>query len=114
MEEGYKSISLQHYGNIACYNPRDGTWCPTVPPWTEAQAPRLLYFKPESFLSHGTFTISDALLGPLNLIFCEVLDPEEDAARMMLNYHSELFYQRNTAFSQPYYSRHDWVQISQD
>ena len=91
----------------------DGTWCPTVPPWTEAQAPRLLYFKPESFLSHGTFTISDALLGPLNLIFCEVLDPEEDAARMMLNYHSELFYQRNTAFSQPYYSRHDWVQISQ-
>lgn len=91
----------------------NGTWCPTVPPWTETIAPRLLYVKPETFLSHGTFTVSDALLGPLNLIYCEVLDPDEPAARMMMDYHSEMFYQRNAAFSQPYYSRHDWVQLKQ-
>jgi hypothetical protein len=30
---------------------------------------------------------------------------------MMLDYHSELFYKRNAAFSQPYYSRHNWVQL---
>jgi hypothetical protein len=89
----------------------DGTWCPTVPPWTEARTLRLLYFDPETFLSHGTFTVSDAMLGPLYLVFCEVLDPTEQASRMMLNYHSDLFYQRNAAFSQPYYSRHNWLQI---
>jgi hypothetical protein len=89
----------------------DGTWCPTVPPWTEARTLRLLYLDPETFLSHGTFTVSDAMLGPLYLVFCEVLDPEEQASAMMLNYHAEIFYQRNSAFSQPYYSRHNWLQL---
>jgi len=91
----------------------DGTWCPTVPPWTEARAPRLLYLEPEVFLSHGTFTVPDGLLGPLYLIFCEVLDPSEQASLMMLKYHTEMLYQRNAAFSQPYYSRHNWVQLRQ-
>jgi hypothetical protein len=90
---------------------RDGTWCPTVPPWTEAKAMRLLYLNHETFLSHGTFTVSDAMLGPLYLVFCEVFDPKEAAAEMLLKYHSDLFYQRNAAFSQPYYSRHNWMQI---
>ena len=89
----------------------DGSWCPTVPPWTEARSLRLLYLNNETFLSHGTFTLSDAMLGPLYLVFCEVLDPREPASRMMLDYHQELFYQRNSAFSQPYYSRHNWVQL---
>jgi hypothetical protein len=89
----------------------DGTWCPTVPPWTEAKALRLLYLNPETFMSHGTFTVSDAMLGPLYLVFCEVLGPEEQASGMLLSYHSELFYQRNAAFSQPYYSRHNWLQL---
>lgn len=89
----------------------DGTWSPTVPPWTEAKALRLLYLNPETFLSHGTFVVSDAMLGPLYLVFCEVLDPDEEASQMLLNYHSELFYQRNAAFSQPYYSRHNWIQL---
>ncbi len=89
----------------------DGTWCPTAPPWTEARALRLLYLTHETFLSHGTFTVPDAMLGPLYLIFCEVLDPREPVSRMLLDYHQELFYQRNAAFSQPYYSRHNWVQL---
>ena len=88
----------------------DGTWCPTVPPWTEADGLRALYQKKETFWSHGTFTAADAMLGPMYLVFCEVLDPFEPASKNMLSYHSELFYQGNAAFSQPYYSRHNWLQ----
>lgn len=89
----------------------DGRWSPTVPPWPEATGPRALHISPESYYSHGTVTAPDVLLGPLYLVFCEVLAPEEPAARMMLEYQSELFLERNAAFSQPYYSRHDWVQL---
>jgi hypothetical protein len=100
--------SMAHSPVIPC---GDGTWCPTVPPWTEATGPRSLYIQPETFFSHGTFTVPDVLLGPLYLVFCEILSPEEQAAGMMLKYHSELFYQNNAAFSQPYYSRHNWLQL---
>ncbi|MBI5009451.1 MAG: hypothetical protein HZB98_07360 [Bacteroidia bacterium] len=89
----------------------NGTWSPTVPPWTEATALRLLYLNPETFLSHGTFTVSDAMLGPMYLVFCEVFEPDETVSKILLDYHTELFYQRNAAFSQPYYSRHNWLQI---
>ena len=89
----------------------DGSWCPTVPPWTEASGPRALHLIPETFVSHGTVTAPDVLLGPLYLVFCEVLAPDEQISAMMLDYHSELYYQHNAAFSQPYYSRHNWVQL---
>ena len=89
----------------------DGTWSPTVPPWTEADAPRLLYRKAEVFRSHGTFTAPDGLLGPLYLVFCEVIDPEEKAASQMADYYGELLLQGNSPFSQPYYSRYNWYQL---
>jgi hypothetical protein len=92
----------------------DGSWCPTVPPWTEATGPLSLYVNPGNCFSHGTFTTRDVLLGPLYLIFCEVLDPWEETSTMMLKYHTELFYQRNAVFSQPYYSRHAWLQLKKD
>lgn len=88
----------------------DGTWSPTIPPWTEAPGPRLLYQKHEAFRSHGTFTVPDGLLGPMYLVFCEVVDPNEPLAETLLNYHSELMFQENSAFSQPYYCRHNWLQ----
>ncbi len=91
----------------------DGTWCPTVPPWAEAIGPRALYTKKETFYSHGTFTVPDVLLGPLYLVFCEVLSVNEPASKMMLDYQSELFFQNNAVFSQPYYSRHNWIQAKQ-
>lgn len=97
-------------GNSAVVPLGDGTWCPTVPPWTEATNLRAFLSINETFFSHGTFSTSDALLGPLYLVFCEVLDVNEQASKMMLDYHSELFYQHNAAFSQPYYSRHNWIQ----
>ncbi len=92
----------------------DGTWSPTVPPWTEAIGPRSLHLIPETFASHGTVTAPDVLLGPLYLVFCEVLSPDDPISKMILNYHSELFFLRNTAFSQPYYSRHNWIQIKRN
>lgn len=88
----------------------DGTWCATVPPWPEAGALRVLYEKPELFWSHGTFTAQDALLSPMYLPFTEVLSPFEPASRSLLDYHSEILYQGDAAFSQPYYSRHNWLQ----
>lgn len=112
--EEWKKDIRESFFNAVALSPvvplGDGTWSPTAPPWTEGDGPRALFQKKETFWSHGTFTGADALLGPLYLVFCEVLEPEEPASKMLLNYHSELFYQENSAFSQPYYSRHNWLQ----
>ena len=89
----------------------DGTWSPTLPPWTEAIGPRALYFNREKFYSHGTFTVPDVLLGPMYLVFCEVFGVNEPLSGILLNYESELFLQNNAVFSQPYYGRHDWLQV---
>lgn len=86
----------------------DGTWSPTLPPWTEAPGPRLLYQKPEKFRSHGTFTAPDAGLGPAYLVFGEVFGPEESLSRMLMTYIGELMCQGNTGFSQPYYGKLNW------
>ena len=88
----------------------DGRWVPTLPPWAEADGPRALFQKKETFWSHSTFTVADAMLGPMYLVFCEIIDPKSREAGMLLDYHSELFFQGNSAFSQPYYSRHNWLQ----
>lgn len=112
--EAWKEDIRESFFNSVKYSPAvplsNGTWVPSVAPWTEMTGPRALFIKPEKFFSHGTFTTADALLGPLYLVFCEVLDTKEPASWQLLNYQNELFYQRNTAFSQPYYSRHNWVQ----
>jgi hypothetical protein len=92
----------------------DGSWCPTVPPWTESLGLQALFADPGNTYSHGTFTARDLMLGPMYLVFCEVLDPEEQLADMMLKYQSELLLQNNAAFSQPYYSRHAWFQLKKD
>ena len=84
----------------------DGTWCPTVPPWVEYRGPVLLFGEGGNWFSHGTMTTRDSLLGPVYLIFQEVLDPSEAAARFLLESHNELMTNRNVIFSQPYYSRH--------
>lgn len=112
--EAWKKDIRESFFNATALSPiiplGDGAWCPTAPPWTEAEGPRALYQKRETYWSHGTFTGADAMLGPLYLVFCEVLNPSEPASKDLLNYHSELFYQGNAAFSQPYYSRHNWLQ----
>lgn len=112
--EAWKKDILETVKSLKALSPvvplGDGRWVPTLPPWAEADGPRNLFQKKETFWSHGTFTGADAMLGPLYLVFCEVIDPRSPEAKMMLDYHSELFYQGNSAFSQPYYSRHNWLQ----
>lgn len=88
----------------------DGTWSQTAAPWAEGTGPRALYLEKENFFSHATFMVPDGLLGPLYLVFCEVLDINEPRTSSLLKYQSELFLQGNSMFSQPYYSRHNWLQ----
>lgn len=88
----------------------NGTWCPTVSPWPETIGLRSLFVKRENFFSHGTFTVDDELIGPLYLIFCDVLNVNEPASQFILTYTAELFHEDNVAFSQPYYSRYDWLE----
>jgi len=89
----------------------DGTWCPTVPPWPEYRGPLALYADGGKYFTHGAMVSRDSLLGPLYLVFTEVIGPEEPAAAFMLNFHNDLMTQRNAAFSQPYYSRHPVVHL---
>jgi hypothetical protein len=84
----------------------DGTWCPTAPPWAEYRGPLALYADGGDWWTHGATFTRDSLLGPIYLIFQEVIDPAEPAAGFLLNSHNDLMTRRNAAFSQPYYSRH--------
>ena len=89
----------------------DGSWCPTASPWAEATGPSMLFVKDDTCYTHGTFAARDAMLGPLYLVFQEVVLPEEDAARFLLDSMAELTLLNNAGYSQPYYCRHDWVQL---
>jgi hypothetical protein len=84
----------------------DGTWCPTAGPWAEHNGPLSLFTDGEKWFTHGAMVSRDSLLGPIYLIFQEVIDPAEDASTFLLNFHNDLMTTRNAAFSQPYYSRH--------
>ena len=89
----------------------DGTWVPTVAPWANYSGPVMLQADGGIWDSHGTVTTRDSLLGPIYLIFQEVIDPHEPAATFLISYHNELMTIRNAVFSQPYYSRHDRVHL---
>ncbi|WP_409340485.1 hypothetical protein [Paenibacillus sp. MBLB4367] len=89
----------------------DGTWVPTAPPWTEYRGPLSLYAEGGNWYTHGSFLSRDSMLGPMYLLFQEVIDPRERAADYLIHYHNELMFTRNVAFSQPYYSTHPWVHL---
>ncbi len=89
----------------------DGTWVPTAPPWTESRGPLSLYTEGGNWYTHGSFMSRDSMLGPMYLLFQEVIDPRERAADYLIHYHNELMFTRNVAFSQPYYSTHPWVHL---
>jgi len=90
----------------------DGTWCPTCAPWADMPTSRFFYQNAGNFRSHGTFTTPDCLLGPLHLVWGEVLDMDSIEASFLLKYNRDIFLQGNSAFSQPYYSKHNSIQAS--
>ena len=89
----------------------NGAWCPSAPPWTEATGPLNLFADRGRCYTHGTFTGRDSMLGPLWLIYQEILGPRERMTDWLIQYHGELMHDRNVALSQPYYSRHDWAHL---
>jgi len=89
----------------------DGTWCPTVPGWAEAGAPSFMALDRTPDYTHYTFVLYDTMLGPLYLPFGEVLDANEPITNAMIDYHTDMLFSRNVAFSQPYYCRHSWVHL---
>jgi len=90
----------------------DGTWVPSAPPWVEHRGPLALYSESSArWLTHGSIVGRDSLLGPLYLVFQEVISPDEREAGFMLSFHNELMCTRNVALSQPYYSIHPWVHL---
>jgi len=89
----------------------NGTWVPTAAPWVEHRGPLCLFAEGGNWLTHGSMPARDSLLGPLYLVFQEVIEPHEEAADDLLDYHSELMCTRNVALSQPYYSIHPWVHL---
>ena len=88
----------------------DGSWCPTCSPWAESPTARFLLHKAENYRSHGTVMVPDGLLGPLHLIFTEVIDPESRDASLLLKYYRDIICQGNSLFSQPYYGKHNLIQ----
>lgn len=90
----------------------DGSWCPTSAPWVAPHGPKCLFSDDGDLCwSHGAMTVRDDILGPMHLVFQEVLAPEEQATTFLLNYHNELFYMNNVAFSEPYYSPHPNIHL---
>ncbi len=89
----------------------DGSWSPASAPWTGYRGPVMLHADGGVWSTHGTTTGRDALLGPLYLVFQEVLDPHEPLAGVLLETNSELMTRQNVVFSQPYYSRHPYLHL---
>ncbi|MFD0711813.1 hypothetical protein [Paenibacillus sp. GCM10027626] len=113
-EELKGNIRTEFHGSIA-RSPvvplGDGSWVPTAPPWVEYRGPVSLYAEGGKWLTHGSAVARDSLLGPLYLVFQEVIAADEIETEFMLSFHGELMCSRNVAFSQPYYSIHPWVHL---
>lgn len=89
----------------------DGRWTRAAAPWTGYRGPVMLHADGGRWYTHGTMTARDSLLGPLYLVFQEIVAPDEPIAVELLEVHAELMTRGNVAFSQPYYSRHPWVHL---
>lgn len=110
-KEDIRTAFFQAMGRSPVIPLGDGSWCPTAPPWVEYRGPLSLFAEGGKWFSHGAVPVRDSLLGPLYLVFQEVIEPDEQAATFLLNFHNELMTERNVAFSQPFYSRHPYVHL---
>ncbi|MCG3149174.1 MAG: hypothetical protein PCFJNLEI_02634 [Verrucomicrobiae bacterium] len=89
----------------------DGTWVPTCAPWAEGRGAGALHVDGTPCNTHGTVSARDSLVGPLYLIFQEIVEATESLADFLVKANHELFTLRNAGFSQPYYCRHDYAHL---
>jgi hypothetical protein len=89
----------------------NGRWCPSVSPWVESCGPVSLYTDPGMWFTHATATARDAICGSMYLLLQEVVKPDELFGDFIVKSFTELFYLRNVAFSQPYYSPHPYANL---
>ena len=89
----------------------DGSWAPTAAPWVGQTGLTCLFTGGKDWWTHGTMMARDDMLGPMHLVFQEVLDVDEQATTFLLNYHDALMHSRNVTFSQPYYGTHPWIHL---
>lgn len=108
--EAYKQDIRQAFFETVARSPvvplGDGSWCPSCAPWAEDCGPLSLHVGRQTWATHGAVISRDSLLGPLYLVFQEVLDARERASDWLMNVNTEFWCRHNVAFSQPYYSRH--------
>jgi hypothetical protein len=89
----------------------DGTWCPSLPVWTENPGPVCLQTKGGLWFTHGAMVSRDTLVSTQYLILDEVIEPNHVYADFILNCLADNFMCNNTAFSQPYYSPHPYANL---
>ena len=89
----------------------DGSWAPWIPAWSEHRGATCLYADGGNCFSHGSFLTTDWLVGPLWLVFQEVLDPDEPIVTLMLKACEYPVTTDQAALTQPYYSRHDYAHL---
>ena len=89
----------------------DGSWAPFLPPWPEADGALHFYAGGENCFTHGSFLSRSALIGANWLIISEVLEPNEQASNFILKTNQYPTTRENAAYTQPYYSRHDFAHI---
>ncbi|MCA9429052.1 MAG: hypothetical protein KC940_00955, partial [Candidatus Omnitrophica bacterium] len=93
----------------------DCRWIPSAAPWAAGHGPVILYADQGQahWYTHGSLVTRDALVGPLYLAFTEVFSPDEVEAKWLNEMQTELFTVENVVPTQPYYSRHPWLQLQQ-
>jgi hypothetical protein len=111
MREDIRTALYDSLGRSPVVPLGDGTWAPSAPAWAEADDPTWLLVEGVRRFTHGTFTTRESLVGPHYLAYQEILDPDERAMDWILSVHADHLHDRNVAFSQPYYSRHDWPHL---
>jgi hypothetical protein len=89
----------------------DGSWAPLLPPWSEHTGALHLYTDGANCFSHGSFLIKTAAIGANWLIISEVLEPYEQASDFIQKTNQYPMTRENAAYSQPYYSRHDFAHV---
>ncbi|MHB9033210.1 MAG: hypothetical protein ACYC6L_09195 [Anaerolineae bacterium] len=98
VETGFAEAPVVPLGN--------GAWCPSLPVWADHPGPLSLQAMGGTWFTHGAMVARDTLLGAQYMLLDEVIEPSSVQADFILNCLADLYFNRNTAFSQPYYSPH--------